>query len=90
VISVTANIAPKLMAKMCDLAMDNDHAACLRLHDQLMPLHELMFVEANPIPVKWAMHKMDLIKDEIRLPLTPLSQCHHVVLEKTLRTLDLI
>ncbi|BCA96532.1 4-hydroxy-tetrahydrodipicolinate synthase [Legionella antarctica] len=90
VISVTANVAPKLMAKMCDLAVDEDHAACLRLHDQLMPLHELLFVEANPIPVKWAMNKMGLIGEEIRLPLTPLSEIHHQALEKELKSLDLI
>ncbi|KTD57259.1 4-hydroxy-tetrahydrodipicolinate synthase [Legionella shakespearei] len=90
VISVTANAAAKLMAKMCDLAMDGDHAACLRLHDQLMPLHELMFIEANPIPVKWAMNKMGLIGGEIRLPLTPLSEVHHQSLEKVLKSLELI
>lgn len=90
VISVTANAAAKLMAKMCDLAMDGDHAACLRLHDQLMPLHELMFVEANPIPVKWAMNKMGLTGGEIRLPLTTLSEVHHQSLEKMLKSLELI
>jgi 4-hydroxy-tetrahydrodipicolinate synthase len=90
VISVTANVAPKLMAKMCDLAMDEDHAACLRLQDQLMPLHELMFVEANPIPVKWAMNKMGLIGEEIRLPMTSLSEAHHQALEKVLKSLELI
>lgn len=90
VISVTANAAAKLMAKMCDLAMDGDHAACLRLHDQLMPLHELMFVEANPIPVKWAMNKMGLTGGEIRLPLTTLSEAHHQSLEKMLKSLELI
>ncbi len=57
------------MAKICDLAVDGEHAACLRLQDQLMPLHELMFVEANPIPVKWALNKMGLIGNEIRLPI---------------------
>lgn len=90
VISVTANAAAKLMAKLCDLAMDSDHAACLRLQEQLMPLHELMFVEANPIPVKWAMNKMGLIGSEIRLPLTELSESHHLALEKTLKSLELI
>jgi 4-hydroxy-tetrahydrodipicolinate synthase len=90
VISVTANVAAKLMAKMCDLAMDGDHAACLRLHDQLMPLHELMFIEANPIPVKWAMNKMGLMGGEVRLPLTPLSEVHHQSLEKILKSLELI
>lgn len=90
VISVTANAAAKLMAKLCELAMDGDNAGCLRLHDQLMPLHELMFVEANPIPVKWAMHKMGLIEEYIRLPLTGLSETHHHALEKVLKSLELI
>jgi 4-hydroxy-tetrahydrodipicolinate synthase len=90
VISVTANVAAKLMAKMCDLAVDENHAACLRLHDQLMPLHELMFVETNPIPVKWALNRMGLISEEIRLPMTCLSETHHQVLEKVLKNLELI
>lgn len=90
VISVTANAAAKLMAKLCDLAMDNDHAACLRLQEQLMPLHELMFVESNPIPVKWAMHKMGLMQSDIRLPLTPLTAMRQSELEHVLKSLDLI
>lgn len=90
VISVTANVAPKLMAKMCDLASDHENAACLRLQEQLMPLHELLFIEANPIPVKWAMKKMNLIGEEIRAPMTVLSEPHHQALEQVLKNLDLI
>ncbi|MFA6303253.1 MAG: 4-hydroxy-tetrahydrodipicolinate synthase [Legionella sp.] len=90
VISVTANVAPRLMAKMCDAGMDKDQAVCLKLQEQLMPLHELMFVEANPIPVKWALHKMNLIEKELRLPMTELSQVHHQALETTLKNLELI
>lgn len=90
VISVTANVAAKLMAKICDLASDGDHAACIKLQDQLMPLHELMFIEPNPIPVKWALNKMGLIGGELRLPLTPLSAIHHEALEKALKSLELI
>lgn len=90
VISVTSNVAPKLMAKMCDSALDNDSAACLRFHEQLMPLHELLFIEANPIPVKWAMQRMGLIDGDIRLPLTPLSAAHHDALEQVLKHLELI
>lgn len=90
VISVTANAAAKLMAKMCDSAMDGDRAACLRLHEQLMPLHEVMFVETNPIPVKWAMQRMGLIDGDIRLPLTRLSDTHHAVIESVLKSLELI
>lgn len=89
-ISVTANIAPKLMAKMCDCALDGDHAVSLRLHEQLMPLSELLFIETNPIPVKWAAQKLGLIGDDIRLPLTHLSAVHHAALEKVMQSLELI
>lgn len=90
VISVTANIAPKLMAKMSDLALDADKVASLKINEQLMPLHELLFVETNPIPVKWAANKMGLIGDEIRLPLTALSTAHHSKMEQILKKLELI
>ena len=87
VISVTANVAASQMAKMCDAAIDGDHALCVRIQEQLMPLHRLMFVESNPIPVKWAMHKMGMMNDEIRLPLTRLSHEHRVALEHELNLL---
>ena len=90
VISVTANVAAKHMAKLCDMAIDGNNAACLKLQEQLMPLHELMGVESNPIPAKWAMAQMGLIRDEIRLPLTRLSATHHQVLTETLQSLELI
>jgi 4-hydroxy-tetrahydrodipicolinate synthase len=72
------------------LAIDGDHAACLRLQEKLMPLHELMFVEANPIPVKWALQQMGLMGGEIRLPMTPLSTSHQAAMQQTLRDLELI
>ena len=90
VISVTANVAPRLMAKMCDAAADGDSAACLRWHEQLMPLHQLMFVESNPIPAKWAVSQMGLMGHEIRMPLTRLSPEHHLALEHSMRELKLI
>ncbi|ETO92609.1 4-hydroxy-tetrahydrodipicolinate synthase [Legionella oakridgensis] len=90
VISVTANVAPKWMAKLCDAALDAEQGDCLRLHEQLLPLHQLMFIESNPIPAKWALSRMGLIGDEIRLPLTSLSSTHHASLEHALRTLQLI
>ncbi|KTC71726.1 dihydrodipicolinate synthase [Legionella birminghamensis] len=90
IISVTANVAPRLMAKMCDAAFDGDQAACLRYNDQLMPLHKLLFCEANPIPAKWALSKMNLLENELRLPLTPLSESYHEALEKALQDLQLI
>lgn len=90
VISVTANIVPRLMAKLCDAAADGDEAACLQIHEQLMPLHKLMFIESNPIPVKWAAYKMGLLNDEIRLPLTRLSPQYHDALERELCELHLL
>lgn len=90
IISVTSNVAARQMAKLCDAALDNDQAACLRINEQLMPLHKLLFVESNPIPVKWALSKMGLMKDELRLPLTSLASEHHEALEQVLRTLQLI
>lgn len=90
VISVTANVAAKLMAKLCDSALDGDTAACLKINEQLMPLHELLFTESNPIPVKWALHRMGLIEEGIRMPLTPLSPVHQASLEAVLNNLELI
>lgn len=90
VISVTANAAPVQMAQICDLAFDEETAAALRLHEELSSLHELMFVESNPIPVKWALHKMGLIAADIRLPLTPLSEEFHAPMEQALQRLGII
>lgn len=90
VISVTANVAPTHMAKMCDAALDGDHAECLQWHEQLMPLHELMFIESNPIPAKWAMNRMGLMSSEIRMPLTVLSKNHHEALERVMHAMTLI
>ncbi|MDP1602572.1 MAG: 4-hydroxy-tetrahydrodipicolinate synthase [Legionella sp.] len=90
VISVTANVAPRQMAKMCDAALDDDKAACLRINEQIAPLHELLFVESNPIPAKWALSKMGLIRNELRLPLTSMSDEYQQPLEKVLRDLQLV
>lgn len=90
VISVTANVAAKHMAKMCDSGLDNEHAGCLRIHEALMPLHQLLFVESNPIPAKWAAQQMGLISGEIRMPLMPLSEEHRAALEQAMRTLQLL
>lgn len=87
VISVTANIAPTSMAKLCELAEDKEFDACLALQSDLQFLHQLMFVEANPIPIKWMVSKQGLINDEIRLPLTPLSAEHHQAVERALQQL---
>lgn len=76
-ISVTANVAPKLMHEMCAAALRGDRAEAERINALLIPLHENLFLEANPIPVKWALQEMNLIPEGIRLPLTPLADsCH--------------
>lgn len=80
VISVTANIAPRLMHAMCQAALAGDLARARELHFRLLPLHQKLFVEANPIPVKWALARMGRIGPGIRLPLTPLSEAQQPVL----------
>ena len=89
VISVTANIVPKLMAKLSSMALSGDRNAVIELQKKLAPLYKLLFVEANPIPVKWALSRMGLIVDEIRLPLTPLSERYQLDLLDAMRTLGL-
>ncbi len=81
VISVTANVAPKLMHEMIDAALAGDLERAHALDNRLAGLHRDLFVESNPIPVKWALHTMDLIPSGIRLPLTWLAEpCHAQVL----------
>lgn len=89
-ISVTANIAPALLASMCNFALDKQKEQCLSVQEQLMPLHRLMGIESNPIPVKWAMARMGLLCDDIRLPLTPLSLEHRDAVEQVLHSLELL
>lgn len=89
VISVTANLVPQDMAKMCESALDGDHAACLKIQQKLSPLHQMLFVETNPIPVKWAMHRLGMMSDEIRSPMTILSSSHQQPLEKLMQELNL-
>src|SRR5207249_1150423 len=85
VISVTANIAPKLMSEMSAAALAGDVARARAANDRLLPLHRKLFVEANPIPVKWALAEMGLINGELRLPLTPLATQHHETVRAALR-----
>lgn len=80
VISVTANVAPKLMHEMCVAAVEGDAVAARGINAKLFALHQKLFVEANPIPVKWVLHQMGLIGTGIRLPLTPLSSNYHETL----------
>jgi 4-hydroxy-tetrahydrodipicolinate synthase len=86
VISVTANVAPKLMHEMCVAAMAGDAKTARSINAKLFGLHQKLFVEANPIPVKWVLEQMQLIGPGIRLPLTPLAQQHHETLRNAMHT----
>ncbi len=77
VISVTANVAPRQMHDMCAAAVANDRETAEAIDARLAALHKALFVESNPIPVKWAVHQLGLIGPAIRLPLTRLSEQHH-------------
>jgi 4-hydroxy-tetrahydrodipicolinate synthase len=85
VISVTANVAPRAMAKMCDAALSGRLEEARSANAKLMPLHTKLFVEANPIPVKWALAEMGLIGGTLRLPLTPLAASYHNIVRAALR-----
>jgi len=85
VISVTANVAPRLMHDMCAAALAGELARARELNNRLLPLHQKLFVEANPIPVKWAAAQMGLVAAGIRLPLTPLAAQHHETVRQALR-----
>lgn len=76
-ISVTANVAPRLMHAMCEAALNGDVPAARAINDKLLGLHRNLFVEANPIPVKWAVSRMGLTGPALRLPLTQLQNCYH-------------
>lgn len=76
-ISVTANVVPAAIARMCELALAGNAAEARAINERLLPLHTAMFVESNPIPVKWAVEQLGLIQSGIRLPLTCLSEQYH-------------
>jgi 4-hydroxy-tetrahydrodipicolinate synthase len=80
VISVTANVAPRLMHDLCAAAFAADLAKAQGLNNKLLGLHRHLFVEANPIPVKWVLQEMGMVQSGIRLPLTPLSSSFHDLL----------
>ena len=84
-ISVTANVAPRDMSDLCAAAMRGDADTARALHEKLMPLNKTLFIESNPIPVKWALHEMGLMSDGIRLPLTWLSEPCHEPLRQAMR-----
>ena len=85
VISVTANVAPRRMHEACAAALSGDLAAAQAIDLRLQPLHKDLFVEANPIPVKWAVARMGLIGNAIRLPLVELSAAHHDTVLRAMR-----
>ena len=90
VISVTANVAPGMMHEMCAGALAGDRQRAEAANRLLEPLHKALFVEANPIPVKWALYEMGLIPPGIRLPLTPLSEHHHAAVRQALGAAQLL
>ena len=89
-ISVTANIAPKEMSVMCEAAISGDLMVAREIHLRLLKLHQLMFVEPNPIPVKWALHEMKKMDSGIRLPLLPMSESLRENLKNELTLLGLL
>jgi 4-hydroxy-tetrahydrodipicolinate synthase len=89
-ISVTANVAPKAMHDMCAAALRGDRAEAEKINQSLLALHKDLFLEANPIPVKWALLEMGLIAGGIRLPLTPLSEKYHDQVRQALKQANLL
>ena len=89
-VSVTANVAPRLMHELCVAAIAGDRDRAMAIQKQLMPVHKHLFCEANPIPVKWAMARMGLCGGAMRLPLTPLTAANHPVVEGALRAAGLL
>lgn len=85
VISVTANVAPRLMSEMCAAALAGDFARARRINSQLLPLHFKLFIEPNPVPVKWALSKVGRIAGGIRLPLVPLSKGSEAIVQSALQ-----
>jgi 4-hydroxy-tetrahydrodipicolinate synthase len=89
-VSVTANVAPRLMHELCVAAMAGNVQKAMEIQFKLMPMHKHLFVEANPIPVKWAMARMGLCGGTLRLPMTELSKSQQPVVEAALRASGLI
>jgi len=89
-VSVTANVAPRLMHELCMAAIAGDVKKAMDIQFKLMPVHKNLFVEANPIPVKWAMARMGLCGGALRLPMTELSKSQQPVVEAALRASGLL
>ena len=90
VITVTANVAPKLMREMVEAALAGDFAEAVELDARLAGLHRALFVEPNPIPAKWALERLGLIGAGIRLPLTRLAEAHHETVIEAMRRAGVI
>jgi 4-hydroxy-tetrahydrodipicolinate synthase len=84
-ISVTANVAPRAMAEMCKAALDGDAARAIEINNRVLDLHSKLFVEPNPVPVKWALAEMGKMPAGLRLPLAPLSAQYHDTVRTALR-----
>ncbi len=84
-ISVTANVAPRAMHELCAAAIRGDIAEAIKINNRMIPLHNKLFIEPNPLPVKWAMEEMGLISSGMRLPLVPLSAQYHDTVRAAMR-----
>ena len=89
-ISVTANIVPEIISEICKLSLDGDSQGALDLDSKLEELNEMLFVESNPIPIKWLLNRIGRISDGIRLPLSPFSHKYHNDAEEILKKLNLL
>ena len=89
-VSVTANVAPRAMHELCAAAIAGDARRAAEIHMRLLPLHKQLFVEPNPIPVKWALQRMGIVGGALRLPLTPLGEASQRAVEQALREAGLI
>lgn len=89
-ISVTANVAPKIMSEMCAAALQKNQQLAGEINSRIANLNNILFCESNPIPVKWALHEMGLIGSGIRLPLTPLAEQYRAPLRDTLKATGII
>jgi len=89
-VSVTANVAPALVAKLCSLALAGDVVATRALNARMQPLNSALFLQSNPIPVKWALARQGRIGNHLRLPMTELAPAYHEQLTAAMRALDLL
>jgi len=89
-ISVSANVVPRLMHELCVAAIAGDVKTAMAIQFKLLPLHKNLFIEANPIPVKWAAARMNLCGGTLRLPMTPLTSANQPIVESTLQSLGLL